>query len=102
MYPERFAARGMTVLAPNADEREYIHEKYFGELVPGVFDDQTRDGLVEIIARVRDRDAIDGLILGGTELALILIEPAYADVPMLNTAKIHAEAGVDWLLGGPS
>lgn len=102
MYPERFAARGMTVLAPNADEREYIHEKYFGELVPGVFDDQTRDGLVEIIARVRDRDAIDGLILGGTELALMLIEPAYADVPMLNTAKIHAEAGVDWLLGGPS
>jgi aspartate racemase len=50
---------------------------------------------------MRDRDTIDGLILGGTELALILTEPSYAGVPMLNTGKIHAEAGVDWLLRGP-
>jgi aspartate racemase len=99
MYPERFSARGITVVLPTSDEREYIHAKYFGEFVRGVFLDQTRDGLVEIIARMRDRDAIDGLILGGTELSLILTEPSYAGVPMLNTAKIHAEAAVDWLLG---
>jgi len=48
---------------------------------------------------MRDRDAIDQLILGGTELAaLILTEAAYPDVPILNTARIHAEAAVDWLL----
>lgn len=52
---------------------------------------------------MRDRDAIDRLILGGTELALILTEAAYPeaaylDVPILNTARIHAEAAVDWLL----
>ena len=35
------------------------------------------------------------------ELALILTEPAYAGVPILDTAKIHAAAAVDWLLGGP-
>lgn len=57
------------------DEVDYIQEKSFGELVPEVFLDHTRDGLVEIIARMRDRDAIGGLILGGTELALILGEP---------------------------
>jgi aspartate racemase len=98
MYPDRFGARGMTVVVPTAEEREYIHGKYFGELVRGMFFDETRDGLVELIARMRDRDGIDGLILGGTELALILTEPSYADVPILNTAKIHAEAAVDWLL----
>ena len=99
MYPERFAGRGMTVLAPDAEDREYIHEKYFGELVPGVFLEQTRSDFVEIIARMRDRDAIDGLILGGTELALILTDPAYANVPILNTARTHADAAVDWLVG---
>jgi aspartate racemase len=97
-YPERFAPSGMTVVAPQPHERDYIHERYFGELVRGLFRDETRQGLVEIIDRMRDRDAIDGLILGGTELALALTEPAYANVPILDTAKVHAEAAVDWLL----
>jgi aspartate racemase len=100
MYPERFGARGITVVVPTLDEREHIHGRYFGELVRGVFLDETRNGLVEIIARMRDRDGIDGLILGGTELSLILTKPSYAGVPILNTAKIHAEAAVDWLLSG--
>ena len=99
MYPERFAARGMTVVAPTVDEMEYIHEKYFGELVRGVFLDQTREGLVEIISTMRNRDGIDGLILGGTELALILTESTYAGVSILNTTQAHVEAAVDWLLG---
>ena len=48
---------------------------------------------------MRHRDGIDGLILGGTELALILTEPMYAGVPILNTAQIHVDAAIDWLLG---
>jgi aspartate racemase len=99
MYPELFGAQGLTVVAPQPDEQDYIHEKYFGELVRGVFLDETRRGLVSIIARMRDRDEIEALILGGTELALILTESSYAGVPMLNTAQTHAEAAVDWLLG---
>lgn len=98
MYPERLAARGLTVVVPNTEEREYIHDKYFGELVKGSFLDETRDELVSIMSRMRERDGIDGLILGGTELALILTEPSYARVPILNTAHIHAEEAVDWLL----
>ena len=99
MYPERFASRGMTVVAPQPDDRTYIHEIYFGELVRGVFVNETRQRLVEIIDRMRERDEIDGLILGGTELALMLTNTSYAGVPILDTAKAHAEAAVDWLLG---
>jgi aspartate racemase len=95
MYPERFAASGMTVVVPSEDEMEYIHAKYLGELVPGTFLDETRDTLVDIIGRMRDRDAIDGLILGGTELALTLTETSFVGVPILDTAKIHVEAAVD-------
>lgn len=49
---------------------------YLGELVPGVVRDETRERLAAIIATMRDRDGIDGLVLGGTELPLILPEPA--------------------------
>lgn len=99
MYPERFNALGMTVVLPRPDEMEYVHDRYFGELVQGSFLDDTRDGLVAIIETMRARDEIDGVILGGTELALILPNASYAGVPILNTVQIHVEAAVDWLLG---
>ena len=99
MYPERFMPAAMTIIVPAPAEQQYIHAKYFGELVSGRLLDETRDGLVSIIAAMQARDDIDGLILGGTELALILTEAMYAGVPLLNTAQIHVEAGVDWLLG---
>ncbi len=100
LYPARFAATGISIALPPADEQAEIHEIYFAELVRGVIRDSTRDRLVELATRMRERDGIDGLILGGTELALILPEPAYAGMPILNTARIHVEAAVEWLLDG--
>ena len=98
LYQDRFEPAGLTIVLPEPEDQAYIHEIYLGQLVLGVFRDETRDRLIEILAGLRDREKIDALILGGTELALILTEPTYADVPILNTAKIHVEAAVDWLL----
>jgi aspartate racemase len=97
MYPQRFAP-DIEIVVPNEEEQAYVHAKYFGELIPGTILDATRDGLVSIIAALRARDAIDGLILGGTELALILTADEYAGVPILDTARIHVDAALDWLL----
>lgn len=101
LYPDRFAPAGIEIVTPPADEQDTVHGIYLGELVEGVFLDESRARLVEVIAAMRDRDGIDGVILGGTELALTLTEPDYAGVAILDTAKIHAAAAVDWLLGGP-
>jgi aspartate racemase len=101
LYPERFRPVGIEIVLPNASERDFIHEAYFGELVQGVIRDETRERLVAIAAGMRERDGIDGLVLGGTELALILRDPTAGGVPVLNTAPIHVDAGDDWLLGGP-
>ncbi len=57
------------------------------------------NGWCDLIVTMRDRDTIDGVILGGTELALTLTERSYAGVPILNTTQIHVDAAVDWLLG---
>ena len=100
LYPDRLAPAGIEVVTPNDAEREYVHDKYWNELVAGIVLDETRAGLENVVATMRDRDGIDGVILGGTELALIVKDPTFAGIPVLNTAQIHVEAGIDWLLAG--
>ena len=102
LYPDRFGPSGIEIVVPDEADRAWIGRVYLDELVRGVILDATRDRLVAIAAGMRDRDAIDGLILGGTELALTLTDPSYAGLPILNTAQIHVEAAVDWLLDDPA
>ena len=101
LYPARFGPEGIKVVVPDPDERDLVHRIYFDELVAGIVRDESRDALSAVVGTMRERDGIDGVILGGTELALILTEPTCAGVPVLNTAQIQVEAAVDWLLGGP-
>ncbi len=96
-YPEVFSRAGLTIVTPNETERSFINEKYFGELLRNVFLPETRDQLLAIIDQMKEREAIDGLILGGTELPLIL-RGAESDLPFLDTTRIHVQAIVDELL----
>jgi aspartate racemase len=96
-YPEVFSRAGLTIVTPNEAERTFVNEKYFGELLKNVFLPETRDQLLAIIDKMKQRDAIDGLILGGTELPLIL-RGAESDLPFLDTTRIHVQAIVEELL----
>src|SRR6266850_962780 len=98
LFPEAFARRGMTIVQPNEKEQEFIHEKYMGELFVGAILDETRAALVDIVATMKQRDNVDGLILGGTELSLILREPTAAGLPVLDTTQIHVETALEWML----
>lgn len=83
-----------------ADEQDYIHDKYMAELLKGHFADETRRRRFErIIIRLRDDDRIDGVILAGTELPLLLRSSAIEGVEMLNTTRLHVDALIDRLLG---
>ena len=94
-YPEVFARKQMQIHVPVEKDQDYIHERYFKELVNGIFLDETRRGLSEIIARMKDRDGIQAVILGGTELPLILRGGEAAGVPLLDTTQIHVEAALE-------
>jgi aspartate racemase len=98
LFPEAFARRGMAIVVPNEKEREFIHEKYMGELFVGAILDETRAALVDIVETMKQRDNVDGLILGGTELSLILREPTAAGLPVLDTTQIHVETALEWML----
>jgi aspartate racemase len=92
-FPDVFAARGLEVVVPEHADLMYVHEKYVGELVEGRFLDSTRAGLVGVMERMRDRAGIDGVILGGTELPLILRDVPFA-LPLLDTTRIHVDAAL--------
>ncbi len=91
-YPEVFSKRGMTLVVPQPSEQDYIHDKYFNELVKGIVLPQTRDRLIGIIDGMRTRDAIEGIILGGTELSLIMRDGATGGIPLLDATQIHVKA----------
>jgi aspartate racemase len=97
-YPEVFAAQGIEVILPQADEREFVHSRYVGELVYGVYRQETRHGVLEILERMRERDRVDAAILGGTELPFLFRDGPTPAVPLLDTTRIHVERAVEYLL----
>ena len=97
-YPGVFEKRGITLVVPSPEDQDYIHTRYLSELVQGVFLSETRERLLAIVARMKEQEGIQGLILGGTELPLILREEAYQGVIFLDTTRIHVEQAVAQLL----
>ncbi len=91
-YDEIFSEHTIAVITPDDGEQDYIHAKYMNELVKGIIQDETKTGLLDIVDRLRREQEIQGLILGGTELPLILKESDDIGIPLLNTTKIHVES----------
>ncbi|HEY0170984.1 MAG TPA: amino acid racemase [Pyrinomonadaceae bacterium] len=98
VYQRVFARGGVEVVTPDEADQTYVHEKYMGQLVEGVFLDETREGLLAVIDRLKGRAGIEGLVLGGTELPLILTDSAGRGIPFLDTTRIHAERAVAEML----
>jgi aspartate racemase len=99
-FARPFEDVGIELVRPSTADRAWIHDVYLGELVRGVFLDETRSRLLGILTAMRAESGVDGLILAGTELSLILPQPRYNGLPVLNAAAIHVSEAIDWLLGG--
>lgn len=97
-YQKVFGREGIELVVPEAKDQDYIHEKYFGELVPGIFLPETRESLLAIIDRMKAKIDIEGVTLAGTELALILRGESHNGVALLDTGKIHCQAAVNEML----
>ena len=91
-YPDVFARYGIAVITPNEMERAWVHERYVGELLKGEFRDDTRQQVISLVGRLRDEEGVDGVILGGTELPLLLRTAVIAGVPALDTTALHVDA----------
>lgn len=88
-YPDVFECAGISVLTPAPEEQAYIHEKYMGELVNGILLPETRESLLKIVRRMKAQDHLEGLVLGGTELPLILKNVQDEGIHFLDTTQLH-------------
>lgn len=91
-YPDVFARHGIAVVTPNEREREWLHERYLGELLKGTFRDETRDGVRAIVRRLKEEEHVDATVLAGTELPLLVRAPTLEELPLLDTTELHVRA----------
>ena len=84
---------GLNVVIPNASEREIVHRVIYDELVIGVIKSSSRDQYKQIIDSLV-REGVEGIILGCTEIGL-LVKAEDSRVPLFDTTQIHAEAAVE-------
>ncbi|MGH9880376.1 MAG: aspartate racemase, partial [Pyrinomonadaceae bacterium] len=82
-YPEVFEGSGVDLVLPSSEEQEYIHDKYMNELLKNLFLPETRERFLAIAERIKTEEKIEGLILSGTEIPL-LINGDQTNLPLLD------------------
>jgi aspartate racemase len=98
-YKNSYHKNGIEVFSPDEKEIELINEKLFTEIELGIFKDETKKMILDIVQRMKDRHHIDSVILGCTEFPLIFKEEKYLEIPFLNTTRIHVEKIIQECLG---
>jgi aspartate racemase len=97
-FPEAFAKAAVQIVTPTAEEQDYLHAIYFDQLVKGAFLPETRQKVLGIVERMQHDEGITAVILGGTELPLLLEQAEHGGVRFLDTMQIHVVRIVDELV----
>ncbi|EHN59018.1 aspartate/glutamate racemase family protein [Oenococcus kitaharae] len=92
-FSQPFIDAGIKVVLPNPDEQTWLHQKIVDELENGVVKRETKQQLLKMTQRLIQQYQLDGLILGCTELPLIL-QPTDFSIAVLDIAKIHIETAI--------
>lgn len=98
-YQKVFEREGLSIFVPSEEEQEYIHNKIFSELQSLIITDETKTGLLSIVKRMLGDHGVEGVILGCTELPLILTEDEFG-LRFINTSQVHIESAIKYGLSG--
>jgi aspartate racemase len=96
-YRERLMKYGIKVVIPNEKERNYINTVIFDELCANRVEPKSKKEFILIINRLKKEEGAEGVILGCTEIPL-LIKQEDVDIPVFDTTAIHSEAAVKYSL----
>ena len=96
-FKEPFRRSDIVVVTPREDEIAVIDRIISSELELGIIKEESLRVLQRIIARMQKDEAIEALILGCTELPLLLNDDV-SPVPCLDTMKIHIDVLIDEIL----
>lgn len=98
-YPRAFAELGLTVMTPSEVEQDEINRIIFNELVIGHFTTQSKARLLALIEQYAQTAGVDGVILGCTELPLLLKQED-CRIKLFDTLDLHVTAALDFALAG--
>lgn len=93
VYPSRFAARGLEYRRPNARERDETGRVIMDELVNGIFSPEGVASFQRVIERMKVEEGCDAVVLGCTEIPLI-ISDANSALPTLDSTRLLARAAL--------
>ncbi len=97
-FKKPFYRSDIEVITPTTEEMEYINSKISSELELGIIKEETLRGFQKIIKRMQQEDSIEAVILGCTELPLLLNDKV-SPIPCLDTMKIHIQLLIDLIVG---
>ena len=98
-YARTFEKYGITCIVPDAAGQDTVHDIIFPELESGIVRADRKETMLRLCTALIERERLDGIILGCTELPLMLTEDDF-DVAVLDTARIHLEKLVAGIVDG--
>ncbi|UCI08459.1 aspartate/glutamate racemase family protein [Mesorhizobium sp. B1-1-8] len=97
-YKGRLADKyGLEPVVPDQAGRDMVHRVIYDELCQGVISEPSKTAYVAEIGRMRRDEKIDSVIMGCTEITMLIGQQDF-DVPVFDTTRIHAEAAIDFAL----
>jgi aspartate racemase len=89
---------GIEIIVPDKEKQDFIHDKYMNELIFNRIYPETKSELIRFATDIQSNEQIEGLILGGTELPLILNQFDFNEMKIFDTTKIHVESIVSKMI----
>lgn len=96
-FKKPFSKNCIEIVVPTKEEMEFINEKISAELELGIVKEDTLLEFQKIIKRMKDENNIQAVVLGCTELP-ILLNDEVSPVPCLDTVKIHVQALINMII----
>ncbi|RUX25791.1 aspartate/glutamate racemase family protein [Mesorhizobium sp. M2A.F.Ca.ET.042.01.1.1] len=97
-YKGRLAEKyGLEPVVPNQAGRDMAHKVIYDELCLGIVKGESKSAYLDEVGRMRRNDRVDGVIMGCTEITMLIGQGDF-DIPVFDTTRIHAEAAVDFAL----
>jgi len=95
-FTDKLKEQNIDSIIPNEEDRAFIHYTIFEELGRGLLLPESKNRYIEIINKLKEQGA-EGVILGCTEIPL-LVNQQDISVPLFDTALLHANAAVEFML----
>lgn len=95
-FKKPFKEKGKNIYVPEESTQQYLHEKIVSELENGIVNPETKKEFERITREMIEQHKLDTMILGCTELPMILSEEDFS-IPFLDTMQVHVDKVVDFM-----